>query len=69
VLCAADEVAVDLFLSERIKFVDIAKLVEQALELHQVIGHPTLEEIMMADAWAREKVLQLITGDNLCGLQ
>ena len=68
VLCAADEVAVDLFLSGRIKFTDIAKLVEQALELHQVIGHPTLEEIMMADAWAREKVLQLIAGANLCGL-
>ena len=68
VLCAADEVAVELFLSERIKFTDIAKLVEQALEKHKVIAHPTLEEIMMADAWAREKVLQLITGDNLCGL-
>jgi len=68
VLCAADEVAVDLFLSERIKFTDIAKLVEQALEKHQAIAHPTLEEIMMADAWARDKVLQFITGDNLCGL-
>ena len=66
VLCAADEVAVDLFLSGRIKFVDIAKLVEQVLEQHQVTAHPTLEEIMMADTWAREKALQLITGDNLC---
>jgi len=66
VLCAADEVAVELFLSERIKFTDIAELVEQALEKHQVIAHPTLEEIMMADAWAREEVQQLITGDNLC---
>lgn len=64
VLCAADEVAVELFLSERIKFVDIASLIEQALEQHQVIAHPTLEEIMMADAWARQKVLQLTTGDN-----
>ena len=68
VLCAADEVAVDLFLSGRIKFVDIAKLVEQVLEQHQVTGHPTLEEIMTADAWAREKALQLIAGANLCGL-
>jgi 1-deoxy-D-xylulose-5-phosphate reductoisomerase len=68
VLCAADEVAIDLFLSGRIKFVDIAKLVEQTLEQHQVTGHPTLEEIMTADAWAREQALQLIAGDNLCGL-
>ncbi len=63
VLCAADEVAVELFLSQRIKFTDIANLVEQALTLHRAIAHPTLEEIMAADAWAREKVLQL-AGDN-----
>ena len=64
VLCAADEVAVELFLSQRIKFTDIANLVEQALTQHQAIIHPALEEIMVADAWAREKVLQL-AGDNL----
>jgi len=64
VLCAADEVAVELFLSQRIKFTDIANLVEQALTQHQVIAHPTLEEITGADAWAREKVLHL-AGDNL----
>ena len=64
VLCAADEVAVELFLSQRIKFTDIANLVEQALAQHQAIAQPTLEEIMTADAWAREKVLH--TGDNPC---
>ncbi len=63
VLCAADEVAVDLFLSQRIKFTDIAILVEQALAQHQSIAQPALEEIVMADAWARQKVLQL-TGAN-----
>jgi len=66
VLCGADEVAVELFLTQRIKFVDIANLVEEVLEQHQVIAHPTLEEIMAADAWAREKVLQLTNRDNPC---
>ena len=66
VLCAADEVAVELFLSQRIKFADIANLVEQALEQHKVIAHPGLEEIMAADAWARERAMQLATGDNPC---
>ncbi len=66
VLCAADEVAVELFLSQRIKFVDIANLVQQALEQHQAIAHPALEEIVAADAWARQKVLQFISGDNPC---
>jgi 1-deoxy-D-xylulose-5-phosphate reductoisomerase len=65
VLCAADELAVELFLSQRIKFTDITNLVEQALEQHQAIAHPTLEEIIAADAWARQKVMQLTSGDNL----
>ena len=64
VLCAADEVAVESFLSQRIKFTDIVRLVEQTLEEHEAIGRPTLEEIMTADAWARETVRQLIAGDN-----
>jgi MFS family permease len=61
VLCAADEIAVELFLSQRIKFTDIARLVDQILEEHIAIAHPTLEEIMAADIWAREKVMQLVT--------
>jgi len=65
-LCAADEVAVDLFLSQRIKFTDIAKLIEQVLEQHQAVAHPTIGEILAADARARQKVMQFITGDNPC---
>jgi 1-deoxy-D-xylulose-5-phosphate reductoisomerase len=56
VLCGADEVAVELFLSERIKFTDIARLVARALESHKAISHPTLDEILAADDWARETV-------------
>ena len=65
VLCAADEVAVELFLAQRIKFTDIARLVEQTLAEHKATTHPTLEEIMASDSWAREKVGQLISGVNL----
>jgi len=54
VLCAADEVAVELFLSQRIGFLDIAPLIEQTLERHQGIKKPTLDEILQADVWARE---------------
>ncbi len=56
VLSAADEVAVELFLEKRIGFLDIAKLVEEALEEHRSISNPSLEEILAADAWAREWV-------------
>jgi 1-deoxy-D-xylulose-5-phosphate reductoisomerase len=64
VLGAADEVAVELFLSQHIQFVDIAHLTERVIEQHQAIAHPGLEEIMAADAWARERALKLVSGDN-----
>jgi 1-deoxy-D-xylulose-5-phosphate reductoisomerase len=54
VLCAADEVAVELFLSHGISFTDIAKIVQKTLEQHRNISQPSLEEILAADDWARE---------------
>jgi len=62
VLCAADEVAVDLFLSQRIKFIEIPHLVKRVLERHHKVSHPAMEEIMAADAWARETALKLVSG-------
>ena len=56
VLCAADEEAVDLYLNERIRFSDIPRLVEQALEAHAGVDNPTFEAILAADAWARARV-------------
>jgi 1-deoxy-D-xylulose-5-phosphate reductoisomerase len=60
VLCAADEVAVDLFLSQRIGFADIPRIVRQVLEKHHNIAHPSMEEIMAADNWARKTALSII---------
>jgi 1-deoxy-D-xylulose-5-phosphate reductoisomerase len=62
VLCAADEVAVELFLSHRIGFTDIAQIVQKTLEQHQHIPQPSLEEILGADTWAREFVTRLSAG-------
>jgi 1-deoxy-D-xylulose-5-phosphate reductoisomerase len=56
VLSAADEVAVELFTKGRIGFMDIPKLVEQALDEHDSISNPSLNDILDADAWARERV-------------
>jgi 1-deoxy-D-xylulose-5-phosphate reductoisomerase len=55
VLCAADEMAVELFMKEVIKFTDIARFVEQVLQEHQTISNPTLDDIIEADKWARER--------------
>lgn len=62
VLCAADEVAVELFLTKRVKFTDIPRLVQTALEEHRNVGRPSLEEILAADAWAREAVYKSMEG-------
>jgi 1-deoxy-D-xylulose-5-phosphate reductoisomerase len=63
-LCAADEVAVELFLKEAIKFPDIARLVEQVLREHQTIFDPALDDIINTDRWAREKALQFFNKSN-----
>jgi 1-deoxy-D-xylulose-5-phosphate reductoisomerase len=54
VLCAADEVAVELFVQQRLGFLEIAELVESVLSQHRGISQPELEDILAADAWARE---------------
>ncbi|MGD0780248.1 MAG: 1-deoxy-D-xylulose-5-phosphate reductoisomerase [Dehalococcoidales bacterium] len=64
VLCAADEVAVDLFLQEKIRFTDIPIIVEKTLEKHSSVSHPTLDDIKAADKWARETALKIIGGNE-----
>jgi 1-deoxy-D-xylulose-5-phosphate reductoisomerase len=54
VLCAADEIAVSLFLSHRIKFNHIAQLIAKTLDKHDNITRPAPEDIYAADSWARE---------------
>ena len=59
VLNAADEMAVQLFLEERIGFAEIATRIERVLEAHCRQGvnrQPGLEEIHALDAWARRAV-------------
>ena len=56
VLNAADEVAVRAFLDRRIPFASIAEMVNEALERHQPSTALSLEDLLAADAWARETV-------------
>lgn len=53
VLNAVNEEAVQLFLDEKISFLEIAELVEDALSAHQSISAPQLEDIIAADRWGR----------------
>ncbi|MBF6599937.1 MAG: 1-deoxy-D-xylulose-5-phosphate reductoisomerase [Dehalococcoidia bacterium] len=54
VLAAADEVAVEQFMRGEIRFTDIARAVDAALSAHTGTADPSLDEILDADAWARE---------------
>ncbi len=60
VLNAANEVAVELFLSERIPFLEIAALVEQALAANPEPRGTGLGDMLEADAWARRYVAQAV---------
>ncbi len=55
VLNAANEVAVEAFLSERTSFPAIWQTVARVMEKHQVIQHPDLGTLIEADAWARRE--------------
>jgi 1-deoxy-D-xylulose-5-phosphate reductoisomerase len=60
VLNAANEQAVALFLEEKIRFLQIPQLIEQACDRYdaQNQAQPTLDDILAADRWARTFVQQ-----------
>jgi 1-deoxy-D-xylulose-5-phosphate reductoisomerase len=53
VMNAANEVAVEAFANRRLSFPGITETVKRTMEAHGVIEHPTLEQILQADSWAR----------------
>ena len=54
VLNAANEIAVAAFCRGALSFPGIWATVEATLSAHRPIAHPTLDEILEADLWARE---------------
>jgi len=55
VLNAANEIAVEAFVNRRIGFLGITETVRRTMDAHKVIAHPTLDQILEADAWARRE--------------
>jgi 1-deoxy-D-xylulose-5-phosphate reductoisomerase len=56
VLNGANETAVQLFLERRLPFGEIVPLVRRTMDAHRLVSSPGLEEILAADAWARDAV-------------
>jgi len=57
VLNASNEVGVERFLAGSIRFTGIARAVEATMDAHRPVSEPSLEEVLAADAWAREQAL------------
>lgn len=55
VMNAANEVAVEAFLNEKVNFLKIPDVISMVLEKHKFIKHPNLDEIFSLDKWARRE--------------
>jgi 1-deoxy-D-xylulose-5-phosphate reductoisomerase len=60
VLNAANEIAVDAFLNNKISFLEIENYIEAALTEHDSIKSPTLDDIILVDQETRQKTLSKI---------
>jgi len=58
VLNAANEMAVEAFVNHKINFPQITGTVRRVMDGHKVVSHPTLEQILEADAWARRVAMK-----------
>jgi 1-deoxy-D-xylulose-5-phosphate reductoisomerase len=53
VLNAANEIAVEAFVNRKINFPQITETVRRTMTAHKTVSHPTLDQILEADLWAR----------------
>ncbi len=60
VLNAANEIAVNAFLTGEILFIEIEEVIEKVLDKHNNTNKPTIEEITISDKWARMTALNII---------
>ncbi len=61
---AANEAAVEEFLAGRIKFTMIVELIEHCLNEHDAKSSVSLDELLEADAWARNEVRRYLKVKN-----
>lgn len=57
VLNAANETAVELFLENKISFLNIPEIISKVMDSHNNILSPTLDDVLESDKWAREMVI------------
>jgi len=62
ILNAANEVAANAFLEGSIRFTDVPLILQRLMEEHEVKPVRTIEDILRADQWSRERAKNLIEG-------
>lgn len=60
VLNAANEAAVHAFLDKKIRFNDIPVIIKKTVDSHAIKVRPSLDDVLEADRWAREKAVKYI---------
>ncbi|NLN65381.1 MAG: 1-deoxy-D-xylulose-5-phosphate reductoisomerase [Clostridiaceae bacterium] len=63
VMNASNEVAVALFLQERIHFTGIMDLIENVMDNHKVHMNPSIDDIIEIDGWSREETMRIYNRD------
>lgn len=63
VLNASNEVANRLFRENKIKFLDIEKIIMKVMSLHQVEQNPTLDDLRRINDWAEKTALSIYRGE------
>jgi 1-deoxy-D-xylulose-5-phosphate reductoisomerase len=58
-LSAADEIAVEAYLQDKIRFVEIPGIIEKVLTHHHTIPDPGLADIHSTHRWATEETRRL----------
>jgi 1-deoxy-D-xylulose-5-phosphate reductoisomerase len=53
---AANEEAVAAFLADKIRFLDIYRIIEESMKRHKVIAHPDLDQILETERETREYI-------------
>ena len=61
VLNGANEIAVNAFLNNQIKFTAIPQIIQDTMKEHKINHSPDINDILDADYWAREKAVSLCT--------
>jgi 1-deoxy-D-xylulose-5-phosphate reductoisomerase len=61
VLNAANEIAVSAFLKNKISFTDIPRVTEKTMDLFHPTRITSLEEVLAADTWARQKARAIVS--------